>query len=150
WNWNESSIETHAAILEAFSEVSDDTTTISEIKAWLLINKKANDWGSTIATTNAIAAILLNGSGLFQSEPATVISLGGTYVDPMTDASLKLEAGTGYFAKTFSPEEIKPAMKNIQVIKADEGPGFGAVYYQYFEDIDKIERSTTSPLTIER
>src|SRR5262249_18292808 len=59
------------------------------------------------------------------------------------------EAGTGYFKKTIDGKLVQPDMGNVQVfIKGQSGqttarPAWGAVYWQYFEELDKITASAT-------
>jgi hypothetical protein len=54
------------------------------------------------------------------------------------------EPGTGYYKVKWSGDEIKPEMAKIELKKTDKGPAWGAVYWQYFEDLDKITGATTS------
>ena len=62
---------------------------------------------------------------------------------------VKVEAGTGYFKTSWSGKEIKPEMGNITVKKSDEGVSWGAMYWQYFEDLDKISPHAT-PLKLKK
>jgi hypothetical protein len=76
------------------------------------------------------------------------ISLGGQVVDP--DASdIKSEAGTSYFKTAWTGGDIKSGMGIINVSKTTEGPAWGAVYWQYFENLDKVT-SHDSPLNISK
>ena len=62
---------------------------------------------------------------------------------------VKIEAGTGYFKTSWSKTEIKPEMGNITVTKKDEGVAWGAMYWQYFEQLDKITTHET-PLKLSK
>jgi len=62
---------------------------------------------------------------------------------------VKVEAGTGYFKTSWSKTEIKPEMGNITVTKKDEGVAWGAMYWQYFEQLDKITTHET-PLKLSK
>jgi hypothetical protein len=62
---------------------------------------------------------------------------------------VKKEAGTGYFQLSWSGNEIKPEMGNITVSKSGEGVAWGAVYWQYFENLDKITPAST-PMKLEK
>ena len=75
--------------------------------------------------------------------------MGGLFLDPATQPYLMAEAGTGYFKKSFEPSQIKPEMANITVVKSNAGPAWGAVYWQYEEDMQKITEAQ-SPLQIKR
>ena len=63
WYWYQAPIETQALLIEAFSEIHPtDITTIDNLKIWLLKNKQTNQWKTTKATTEAVYALLLQGS----------------------------------------------------------------------------------------
>ncbi len=62
---------------------------------------------------------------------------------------LKKEAGTGYFQHSWTGSEITSEMANITVTKSNDGVAWGAVYWQYFEDLDKIT-AHASPLSIQK
>jgi len=70
-------------------------------------------------------------------------------VDPRQMDDVKVEAGSGYFKVAWTGKEISPEMGNITVTKTDEGIAWGAVYWQYFENLDKITAHET-PLKLEK
>lgn len=144
WFWYEAPIETHSLLIEAFQEVGKDLQTVDDLKTWLLKNKQTNNWKTTKATAEACYALLLQGNDWLVNEPVVEITLGSTSVKS-TDAGQ--EAGTGYFKKIFEERTIKPEMGNISVSVSsanNQSPvSWGGVYWQYFEDLDKITTSST-------
>ena len=66
WYWYQAPVETHALLIEAANEVLKDgpekTETLDAMKTWLLKNKQTSRWQTTKATTEAIYALLMNGS----------------------------------------------------------------------------------------
>jgi hypothetical protein len=149
WFWHEAPIERQALLIEAFGEVANDKQAVENLKTWLLKNKQTNRWESTKATAEACYALLLSGTNWLQSSPVVTIKLGNTSINSEAN---KIEAGTGYFKKTFESKDVKPAMGDISVSISTEGkdsPGvsWGAVYWQYFEDLDKITVAAT-PLNL--
>ncbi|MEM9680239.1 MAG: MG2 domain-containing protein, partial [Bacteroidota bacterium] len=62
WYWYQAPIETQALMIEALSEIENDTETIDNLKIWLLKHKQTNQWETTKSTTEAIYALLLRGS----------------------------------------------------------------------------------------
>jgi uncharacterized protein YfaS (alpha-2-macroglobulin family) len=147
--WYEAPIESHALMVEAFDEISNDQKTVDELKTWLLKSKQTQNWGTTKATTEAVYAMLLRGTDWLSTEPNVEITMGAVKLDPKNDPSLKAEAGTGYFKKTWNGSEITPDLGNVKVVKKDEGVSWGAVYWQYFEQLDKITPHAT-PLKLEK
>ncbi|HET9432902.1 MAG TPA: alpha-2-macroglobulin, partial [Chitinophagaceae bacterium] len=149
WFWHEAPIERQALLIEAFSEIGRDSNTIDELRTWLLKNKQTNRWESTKATAEVCYALLLRGTQWLNSEPTVQIKLGNTEV---RSTDKQQEEGTGYFKTTIEGREIKPGMGNIVVaITRDQTStaeiSNGAVYWQYFEDLDKITTAAT-PLSL--
>lgn len=145
WWWHEAPIERQALLIEAFEEISKDASIVNDLKTWLLKNKQTNNWESTKATAEACYALLQQGSNWLADSPATTVRLGGTEIGSNGDAT---EAGTGYFKRALNGATIKPEMGDIRVsvrasAAANELPGWGAVYWQYFEDLDKITFAET-------
>jgi hypothetical protein len=150
WFWWQAPIETQSLLIEVFQEISKDTKTVDDLKTWLLKNKQTTNWKTTKATAEACYALLLQGSQWLSDEPSVQIKLGSTTI---SNSNLSSEAGTGYFKKTIEGDLVKPQMGNISVTaESSKLPlqgvrGWGAVYWQYFENLDKITTSST-PLNL--
>ena len=54
--WYQAPIETQALLIEAFDEVTNDVSTVEELKVWLLKQKQTTDWKTTKATTHTVVA----------------------------------------------------------------------------------------------
>jgi len=147
--WYQAPIEFQALMIEAFDEITDDKNSVEEMKIWLLKHKQTNSWHTTKATTEACYALLLRGSDLLTTENDVEIKIGDEIIDPNTNENMKTEAGTGYFQTSWAGAEIQPDMGNITVTKTNEGIAWGAVYWQYFEDLDKITTHET-PLELNK
>lgn len=150
WWWHEAPIERQALLIEAFQEISNDQPTVAELKTWLLKNKQTNSWESTKATAEACYALLMNGSDWLADSPQATVRIGSTEV---SSTGQKTEPGTGYFKQTIA-DGITPQMGNIDVVvngapTTSKLPGWGAVYWQYFEELDKITFSET-PLKLSK
>jgi len=149
WYWYQAPIETQSLLIEAFQEVTNDTKSVEEMKIWLLKNKQTNDWETTRATVEACNALLLTGTNLLESNSLVEVSLGNMKIDPATRPDAKVEAGTGYYKTAWSGKEITPEFGKITVKKSDAGVAWGAAYWQYFENLDKITFAKT-PLAIDK
>lgn len=146
--WFEAPIETQALLIEAFDEISNDLSAVEEMKVWLLKQKQTTDWKTTKATAEACYALLLRGTELLSNTEQVEIKVNGKVIDPVAIGA-KVEAGTGYFKTSWSEKEIKPEMGNISVARKTNGVSWGAMYWQYFEDLDKITQHD-SPLTVNK
>jgi len=150
WFWWYAPIETQSLLIEAFAEISNDTKTVDDLRTWLIKNKQTNNWRTTKATADACYAMLLQGSDWLSNEPVVQIKLGNTVISNTTE---KAEAGTGYFKKTIDGKFVKPEMGTITVNVQQpinpstnqplNSPSWGAVYWQYFEDMDKVTTAST-------
>ena len=150
WHWYQAPIETQALLIEAFSEIRPtDTNTIDNLKIWLLKNKQTNQWSTTKATTEAIYALLLSGSDWLSVTDALEVLVGGEKIEPSKLENVKVEAGTGFYKTSWNGTEIHPKMGEVQLSKKGEGIAWGALYWQYFEDLDKITPSET-PLQLKK
>jgi uncharacterized protein YfaS (alpha-2-macroglobulin family) len=148
--WYQSPIEAQSLLIETFTEVTSDITAVNDMKLWLLKQKQTQDWKTTKATADACYALLLQGTNLLANTPDVTIDLGNTSV---RSKDQQQEAGTGYFKKVFDEKQVKPEMGNIKVTVTNNTPStggspaaaaaWGAVYWQYFENLDKITPAAT-------
>jgi len=142
--WREAPTETQATLIEAFDEINNDQPAVDEMKLWLLKQKQTQSWASTRATADACYALLLRGTDWLAPAQPLQITVGGQPVRPEA-----AQAGTGYFKTTWLGADIRPAQGNVAVLKLDAGVAWGALYWQYFEDVDKVTPAAT-PLRLER
>jgi hypothetical protein len=147
--WHEAPIETVSLLIEAFSEAGKDVKATDDLKTWLLKNKQTTNWKTTKATAEACYALLLEGSEWLGENPDVKIQLGNMTITPPVNA----EAGTGYFKQRIEADKVKPEMGNIAVTvsntKAGQVTSWGGVYWQYFENLDKITSAET-PLKLNK
>jgi uncharacterized protein YfaS (alpha-2-macroglobulin family) len=141
--WYQLPIETQALMVEVFSEVANDRAAVENLRIWLLKNKQTNRWESTKATAEAVYALLLNGDNWLNNSKPVQVSLGGKTLKPA-----EYEAGTGYFKQSWGKAEVKPSWSEIKVENPNSNIVWGAAYWQYFEDLDKIKDFQKTPLTI--
>lgn len=147
--WNESAVETQSLMIELFDEVAQNKTAVDELRVWLLKNKQTNSWKTTKATTEACYALLLGGTDWLATENQVTFEIGGRKFEPEKDKTLNIQAGTGYFKKVWHENEITPEMGKVTISKPDPGISWGGLYWQYFEQLDKITSAET-PLKIEK
>jgi uncharacterized protein YfaS (alpha-2-macroglobulin family) len=154
--WYEAPIESQALMIEAFSTINKNDSTIADLTTWLLKQKQTQNWHTTKSTAEACYALLLNNTQLLSEAKSVNITLGDTTIN---SDQQKDEAGTGYFKTKIEGKDVKPQMGNITVdvesksisqvsLRGDLG-SWGSVYWQYFEDLDKITPAT-SPLSLKK
>ncbi len=143
--WNESPIETQAMLIEAFNEAGSDTRAVGEMKIWLLRNKQTSDWKTTKATSEAIYAILATDDDLIgdNNEPLD-IRISGKPLKKVVEEPLRPEAGTGYVNTSWNGSEVDKSLANLRITNPNSSMMWGAMYWQYFEDLDKITSTETN------
>jgi hypothetical protein len=147
--WYQFPLETQAMMAEVFKEVAQDDKILEGIQTWLIRNKQANDWGTTKATFEASYVFLMGGSNWIDNDEQVQITLAGKDIEPNKLEGVRVEAGSGYFKTSWSGVEVDPEMGKVTVKKNTKGIGYGALYWQYFEQLDKITTSET-PLKLKK
>ncbi|MCP4157330.1 MAG: hypothetical protein GY757_56995 [bacterium] len=145
--WYMAAVETHALLIEVFDEVMEDEETVDKIKLWVLKQKQVRDWRTTKATVEACYALLLRGTDYLEENRPPEITLGelnpvkiepGKRETGENQRVVAAEAGTGYFKTEWRANEITPEMARVTVKNNNNAPAWGSLYWQYFEDLDKI------------
>ncbi len=149
--WYQAPIESQSLMIEAFSEIDKNVATVDDLKTWLLKQKQTQNWRTTKATAEACYALLMDGTPWLGDVKEVSITLGSTTISSNEVAT---ESGTGYFKTSIESSKVKPEMGNITVnVKPSEGDAsstsWGSVYWQYFEDLDKITPAET-PLKLNK
>jgi len=143
--WYEAPIETQALFIELFAEVAPaEENMLDGMKTWLLKQKQTQNWGTTKATADACYALLMQGDNWLENTEVAQITVGGKPIEPAA-----IEPGTGYIKTSWGAQEITPAMGTITVTKQEKGVAWGALYWQYFEQMDKVTPAKT-PLSLEK
>jgi uncharacterized protein YfaS (alpha-2-macroglobulin family) len=146
WWWYDAPLETQALTIEAFKEVTKEQDAVDACALWLLQQKRTSRWTTTVSTADAIYALMLGNNTMLSPKAEVEVRLGGALIKP--EAS---EAGSGYFSKRYQPAEIKPEMAKIEVKNPNNAITFGALHWQYLEDIDKVTKSEDKmPIVIDR
>ncbi|MEJ2593883.1 MAG: alpha-2-macroglobulin family protein [bacterium] len=149
WHWYEAPIETQAMLIELFASVGNDPQAVEQMKIWLLKQKQTTRWKNTSSTAEAIYALLLTGDDLLVESEGVSLIVGGKPLNREPAKTIAPEAGTGYFKTSWSGEEIKAEMGDMEVKNPNSTIVWGAAYWQYFQALDKITEAET-PLKITR
>lgn len=147
YNWYNLPTETQSLMIETFNEVTQDEEAVDAMKVWLLKNKQTNAWSTTKATANAIYALLMTGDNWLLDDKELSIKIAGKELD---QSNIKKEAGTGYFKVAYNGSEVNNHWGEVSVSNPNKVVSWGAVYWQYFEDLDKVKTFKETPLTIDR
>ena len=137
WGWYSSKTVNHAGALDAFNQLTpNDINFIEEMKIWLITQKEVNSWGSSRGTAEVIFTILNSGKSWTSndSEKATIVWGGKELTNPDTKA-------TGYVKSTLKSEKVDNQLGTVTITKPGSGIVQGGLFWQYYEDLDKIKSS---------
>lgn len=132
--WYQRPIETQSLLIEMMDEVLQDKESVALMQQWLLKQKQTTHWNSDAATAHAVAALMKGGQALMSNE-STTVRIGSQTVESDD------QTGLGTISKSWQPEEIDESMAAVSISKATDGIAWGAMYWQYFENLDKIPYS---------
>lgn len=130
YSWFSYKIPTEVAAMEAVQRITKDQAVIDEMKRWLLKQKQTQTWDTPIATVNAVYALLNTGADLLADAGAVKITLGKEVIQTPADDPV------GYVKKTVNGNVMD--IRKVTVDKESDGLGWGAVYAQYLESMDKV------------
>ena len=130
YSWFSYKIPTQVAAIEAVRRVANEEKTQEEMKQWLLKQKQAQVWNTSIATTDAVYALLTTGKDWLANTGDTQVKVGKQIIrTPKEDA-------LGYVKEEVDGNVLN--VKKVVVTKESAGMGWGAVYAEFEEDMDKV------------
>ena len=148
FHWNEAAVELQSLMVELFQDMGVPQAEVDELRVWLLKQKQTTQWKSTKATASAIYALLIHPDAWLSSNGIVEVSLGQKEV---IGQSSKAEAGTGYVKKSWAGDEIQQDWSSIKVVNPNNHIAWGSAYWQYWEDLDKVQSNITdNPLKVTR
>lgn len=150
YGWYQSGIATQALLIEAFAEIGKDKETIDAMKVWLIKNKQTNRWSSTKSTSEAVYALMSQGSDWISLKGNTKIKIGDEKLLTKKLLNKDEELQTGYLKIQYKPEEITSKMGTISIDNKTTAPGFGGIYWQYFESLENIKKDSTQIISIDK
>ena len=131
-----SPIDAHCLLMAAFYELSPNQPETDRMKQWLLSQKQTQNWETVPGTVNAIYALMLTGSEWLNANNTCIAQWGNK-----TYSTADGETATGYMKVTVSNEkEISSEGNTISIRKEGSTPAWGAVYEQYFQNINQIKK----------
>ncbi|HAZ04256.1 MAG TPA: hypothetical protein DCY97_19110 [Marinilabiliales bacterium] len=139
--WYQAPIEFQSLMLEVFHEIAPDAETENNLKKWLLKNKQTHQWHTSKATSDAVYSLLTTGSQWVAGTPRVDFSLGK---ETITNQQYQQQAEpfSGYLKKSWDVSRVTADMGKINVQRSGDGISWGAVYWQYFEEIGNVKTAT--------
>lgn len=129
----QSAVTVHTFLMDAFKNANASDDEMDRMKQWLLKQKQTQLWESTHATIDAIYALLSSGNDWFAASGNSKITINDRILD--TKSSMP---GVDYIKQSWSGSDITSGMSRVSISKTSEGPSWGTMYWQYYEDLDKV------------
>ena len=123
YSWTDYRIPTQAAAMEAMQLIGakEYAQQITEMKRWLLQQKRTQGWNTPVNSVNAVYAFFNGNDQMLSTQPMATMTLDGKALE-LPQAT----AGLGYVKTTAQPEKAH----QLVIDKQSEGTSWGAVYAQ--------------------
>ena len=92
----------------------------------------------------------MQGTDWLSVKDNTIIKIGNEKILTKKLSENEKEAETGYVKLNWKADEIKKEMATISIENKSKVPGFGGIYWQYFEDLDKIKTNLGASLSVSK
>lgn len=132
-----------ADALEAFHKVEPASADIDRIRQWLILQKEAENWGSTPFTTDVISSILLTSPSWSAAISKSEISLNGTNIN-LPEA----EKYSGYLRTNISA--LHPSDAILSIKRQGNTPAFGAIFCQFTQNMSDIKAQSCDAVSIDK
>ncbi|MCM1521171.1 MAG: hypothetical protein NC039_00795 [Muribaculaceae bacterium] len=129
-----------ALILEAFSLIEPGCVEVDAIRQWLVLQKGAQDWGSSIATTDVIAVFL-------HSSTKWIVPAGGCRVELNGD-ELNISTSDRFIGEYTIP--LPTTGGTLNITRQSDTPSWGAIYSQSTDSITSVKSSSCPELSINK
>ncbi len=141
YSWFDYAIPTEVAAIEAIKMLQPtDSTTVEEMRRWLLQAKRTQAWDTPINSVNAVYAFLEGNTGTLDQQVLTTLAVDGRTIDT-SDAT----AGLGYVKAAMSND----GLREFTAKKESQGTSWGAVYAQFMQPVTEVENFSAG-ITVKR
>lgn len=144
--YRNSAVQVHCAIYEAFALVSPRTTELDAMRQWLLLQKQTQDWEGVPSTLDAVNILLSSGTNWIVDSNPMQIEWGNA---PLPDTS-QAEQIMGYTKYVREGKAINSTDATLCIKGHEEKPSWGALYWQYSDEIVDVEAHGTADINVER
>ena len=142
-------ITPHVAAMEAFRLYGGKDALLKEMQIWLLKQKQTTAWNSSVASADAIYALLCGGIDMLQAKTDTHIYIGKETIET-SDASNGATAGLGYIKVTYQGKDPQLKAREITVEQHGGEIAWGAVYAQYLSPFSDLEANAVDGMSVTR
>lgn len=141
--WSPSAVARTCIILDAYALLKPESPAIDLIRQWVILQKEAENWGNSVATTSAITSLLTTGTNWTRPQQPAVIKIGRKKL-----AQSPTDIRLGYVRANIS--DMSPSGKKLSIDNPGDSPAWGAVYRQFTAPMQDIAPASCPDLSIEK
>lgn len=146
YGYNNSAVQEQCALIAAFATVEPVTSELDEMRRWLLAQKQTNAWESVPSTLEAIYALLYGGTDWLAADSTQPIIVWGGKEMKYTPE----EPFVGLTEYTLSSNQVTAADAEAVISTDHRQPSWGALYWQYYDDVKNVSAASVKELAIDR
>ena len=128
-------------VLETFAMIEPGCVDIDDLRQWLILQKGSQDWGSSAAASEVVAAILSTSGKWITPAEGSKVRVGGLEMTPD-----RVERMTGEYKISLNASESSG--KRLSVKKSGDTPSWGAVFCQYVDNMTSVKAQGCPELNI--
>lgn len=129
-------------ILDAFATIEPGCAEIDGIRQWLVMQKGAQDWGSSAITTEVIASFLQSSRTWLVPAGGSIITLDGKDITPEVS-----DRFTGEYQLAIP---ASASGEKLSVEKTADTPAWGSLYCNFTASFDSVASHSCPELSIEK
>ncbi|RFC55410.1 alpha-2-macroglobulin family protein [Brumimicrobium aurantiacum] len=153
--WHQNKIGSQAMLISFFEVMDVSSELLEEMRLWLILNKESNSWGESVATADAIYAILSSNKNYLNATEKPTITAGGNQfvyseVAQENEVSVEYVEGLGQVKNKWVGAEITSQLGSVEIERTSNAPGVLNMYWQYTDELSKIKSSQNESMQIEK
>lgn len=131
-------------MLRALAELQPSAPEIDQIRQWLIIQKEAQNWGSSETASDVICSILRSSPKWISNAGQPIIRIGTDTID-FNPANKQL----GYIRTDIS-DIVKSNDSIISIEKSTNSPSWGAIFSRSVMTMDEIQPASSEAVSISK
>lgn len=143
--WGASSLQTTAAVLNAFAELKPSDRMVDGLRQWLILGRQVQDWGKNRFNVEVVNAILTSGTDWTDpsASSAPTFVIGSKTLTAPQSAAL-----TGAFTLNLNAKDA--SSKKLKIKREGNTPAWGGVISQYEAPIKDVKAAEIPELSIRK
>jgi len=148
-------IEGQAVIIEAFDEICGEPETVEACKFWLINQKRASGFGTSVATAEAVGALLFCGENSFNNDAVYSISAGNKETAEILSgnvppASNVLNFAGGFHEKTVDISGENSAFDTVEAAVFNGGVLWGGIHRKFSCEASELKKFDNEGIKISK